>query len=442
MTQIKKTIAGLAFAAGCIVLFAGCEREDDVKITVPVRSNRPIGVNVTATGATRSVEMTTAGLETSEGFVLDVYANDTWYDLFDTHDANFGLPDMSNEHPKGIYIKSEGKVNVKYSSGHISDASGYGHDGDETDFWYLVDGSGNVEPYNWITGGHDGDKDFYLRFWARYPKDADVDAAAEGVRKITVEPDPDGTTETFTYALPTHVEGLDATNQKDILFAYNAVHKEHTDPVGDPSWIFPVIDPSDPDPTDNVNLTFNHALSMINFCVSPDDATFDVSLRINSIEITNVPKGGACTFNGNGTIAGKNMFVWNTSSYALGSYSQTYNASFESPSSATGWKISEYGSATPKKHVYTCSNAFMLIPHKPRFESAGSSDNAQITIEFFDMDAGATITKTIDLNKDGDVWSPGYYYTYKIKATKVGSNIYPAVYLTAWDDITSTHNIY
>lgn len=425
MTQIKKTIAGLAFAAGCIILFAGCEREDDVKITVPVRSNRPIGVNVTATGATRSVEMTTAGLETSEGFVLDVYANDTWYDLFDTHDANFGLPDMSNEHPKGIYIKSEGKVNVKYSSGHISDASGYGHDGDETDFWYLVDGSGNVEPYNWITGGHDGDKDFYLRFWARYPKDADVDAAAEGVRKITVEPDPDGTTETFTYALPTHVEGLDATNQKDILFAYNAVHKEHTDPVGDPSWIFPVIDPSDPDPTDNVNLTFNHPLSMINFCVSPDDKSFDVKLMVKRITIVNVPSSGTCVFNGEGGIAAGTMFDWEPSS-GKGTYSQDYNAMFDV--APAGWTGTEYDVAN-HYHVYTCSNAFMLIPHKT------SDYSAKLKITFVDTDLGTDIDREVSLN---DTWKPGYYYTYKIEATKIGRTVSSSVYLVDWNDRYST----
>ena len=429
---MKKTIAGLAFAAGCAILMSGCEKE---KLdSSAVMNTGAIRVTANANNVTKAVAVTTTMLEESAGFVLDAWTNDSWYDL-STESGHIGEPtgDLHDQASDYHYINSGGDANVFYSSTPITYTPSSRDGSDETAGWYIYDSNG-YEHYNWITGKKAGDYEFRLSFWARYPQDDDVNGTL-----VVTDPAINATTEDFTYTLPTASAGSDATNQQDILFAYAAVSQEH-DQAGNPLpySIFPK-----PAETNTIDLTFNHALSMVNFCVSPDDATFDISLRINSIEITNVPKGGACTFNGKGTIAGKNMFVWNTSTYALGSYSQTYNASFESPSSATGWKISEYGSATPKKHVYTCSNAFMLIPHKPYY--SGTPDaltNAQITIEFFDMDAGATITKTIDLNKDGDVWLPGYYYTYKIKATKVGSNIYPAVYLTAWDDITSTHYIY
>ena len=457
MTQIKKTIAGLAFAAGGIVLFAGCEREDNVKITVPVRSNRPIGVNVVTSAVTKSVAITTDDLETSEGFVLDAWTNDTWYDLYDDPSipSTFGLPNESTRTFKGQYIDSGGEVNVKYSSGHLPDATGFGHDAEKTDFWYLVDGSGNVEPYNWITGGDEGGKKFYLSFWARYPKDADVDGipASEGKRIIIDKPVPGGTTETFTYELPDAYTPLtppadplstpatDATNQKDILFAYNAVHKTHVAPASSAPYYseFPKALPDD-----NVDLTFNHPLSMIRFCVSPDDATFDVHLKIRRIQITNMPSSGTCVFNGNGKIkpvSGEDyMFTWSS----LGTrkdYYQDYNAMFDV--APAGWTGSSYGSAG--KHIYTCNNAFMLIPHQPYYSGTPHDDsNSKIIITFEDTDLGTMTIREIDLNPSStpDVWKPGYYYTYKIEATKIGRSVTSSVYLLDWEDRDSKELIY
>ena len=424
---MKKTIAGLAFAAGCAILMSGCEK--DKLDSSAVMNTGAIRVTANANNVTKAVAVTTTMLEESAGFVLDAWTNDSWYDL-STESGHIGEPtgDLHDQASDYHYINSGGDANVFYSSTPITYTSSSRGSSDETAGWYIHDTKG-YEDYNWITGKKAGDYEFRLSFWARYPQDDDIN----GTLDVT-DPAINATTETFTYSLPTASAGSDATNQQDILFAYAAVSQEH-DQAGNP---LPYSYFPKPATTSTIDLVFNHPLSMIRFCVSPDDATFDVNLKIKSIEIINVPGSGSCVFNGLGTIAAGTMFNW-TPSTTLKNYSQAYNASFESPSSATGWKISEYGMAG--KHVYTCNNAFMLIPHKPKYETSGTS-NAQLKVTFIDMDLGDEISKTIDLNPDGDVWMPGYYYTYKIKATKIGSDISPAVYLMDWDDNTSTMPIY
>lgn len=422
---MKKTIAGLAFVAGCTILLTGCEKE---RITsMAARNVGPIRVAVQASDLTKSMAVTTPILEASNGFVLDVWANDTWYELYDsyateTDKKNYGLPDKSKKHDAGIYIDSDGKANVKYSTGNIPDSPGHGHDSEKTDGWYIVDGTG-VETYNWITGpteDMDPEYKFYLRFWARFPQDSEIN----GTLTVT-DPALNSSTETFTYKLP-YVPGSDATLQNDLLFAYAEVNQDHTAPKTSPDYPYWPDFPT-PSTQNYVNLTFNHPLSMIRFCVSPDDGTFDVNLKIKSITITNVPNGGTCVFDGKKTSVDAGMFTW-TPSTTLSSYREDYNASFKTAPS--GWKGSEYAT---DKHIYTCNKAFMLIPHSPKFGTAGSSSNAQITIVFEDADLHE-FTRTVDINPSGTSfeWLPGYYYTYRIKATKIGREVATMVYLDDW----------
>ena len=436
MTQIKKTIAGLAFAAGCVIILTGCEK--DKVLSGFAKNVGVIRVTANSSNLTKAVATTKTALESSNGFVLDVWTNDAWYDLYsDPADrTTFGLPIETSKQEAGQYINSNGVANVKYSDVGHTYTSNFRTGSQTTSGWYIVDPTETdptkyYEPYNWITGPTSDDEyKFYLRFWARYPQNSEI----HGSLSVT-PPAINADTETFTYTLPTASAGSDATNQEDLLFAYTEVNQDHSraDDAPYATGDFPV-----PASTTVVNLNFNHPLSMINFCVSPDDGTYDVHLKIKRITITNVPGKGKCDFYGKGTIALGTMFRWyDWSSYA--SYSQDYNAMFDVP--PTGWTASSYGSAG--KHIYTCQNAFMLIPHTPKYVSGGS-DNAKITIVFEDTFLhDGDVERTIELNPGGtDVWKPGYYYTYKICATKIGRDVTTSVYLTDWTNPSSTTNIY
>lgn len=396
MTKIKNTIAGLAFMVGCSILVTGCERNEEME----GNHNGPIRITVNAANATKAVAITTSSLEAAGGFVLDVIADDTW-----TKVDGDGNP-VGTEHAAGAYITSSGAANVLYSSTSHSYTPGSDvrPGTDATEGWYIYDTG--YEVYNWING-------IKLRFWARYPQDSEIDGGTnEGDLDVTV-PGVGGSTESFTYDLPAAAPGSDATNQKDILFAYNERVKQKEDD------------------SDDIDLTFNHALSEIRFCVSPDDETYDLNLHIKSIKIKNVPDGGSCVFDGAGTIDDGDMFTWTPSS-SLENYSQAYNASFFiKPSS--GWSEASYvNSSHETKHLYVCDNAFMMIPH-----TTGSTTTLEVT--FWDTEYSTDVVREVNIG--GDVWKPGHYYTYKINAVKVGRSISHSVYLIDWKDLTTIHDI-
>ncbi len=396
MTHMKKTIAGLAFMVGFSILMTGCERNEKEG-----NHNGPIRITVNAANATKAAAITTSSLETAGKFVLDVFATDEWTEVDDD-----GKPITGTEHSAGSYISSGGAANVLYSSANnpYTPYDAARPDDDYTEGWYIYDAK-SYEYYNWING-------IKLRFWARYPQDSEINVNGASLSVSTLAHT--STTETFTYSLPTHVAGSDATNQQDILFAYNERTKQKEDD------------------NDDIDLTFNHPLSEIRFCVSPDDGTFDVSLQIKSIEITQVPDGGSCVFNPAGTITGTTkMFTWTpvTEALHIKNYSQDYNAGFDAAPS--GWVGTEYD-ATNHYHIYTCQNAFMLIPH-----TTGSTTKIKIT--FWDTVEETDVIREQSI--EGTAWKPGYYYTYKIKATKIGRSVTSYVVLTDWNDHDSKINI-
>ena len=381
-------------AAACTaMLLCGCAKMENGR-----GKNGHIRINVKSDNATKADAVTTSSLEAAGKFVVDVFATDKWTKVDD-----YGNP-VGDKHEAGSYITSGGAANVLYSSASqiYTPGSEVRPGDDATEGWYIYDSKG-FEAYNWING-------IKLRFWARYPQDSEINVNGASL-SVSSSLTHTSTTETFTYSLPTAAAGSDATNQKDILFAYTERTKQKQDA------------------NDDIDITFHHALSEVRFCVSPDDGTFDVSLKIKSIEITDVPSSGTCTFKPSGTIADQNMFIWGSYG-ALESYSQDYNASFDV--APTGWDGSEYDT-TNHKHIYTCQNAFMLIPHT-------TSASTKLMITFYDTIEGTDVPSR-EVNIKDTVLKPGHYYTYKICAIKVGRSISSYVVLTDWSDHDSKINI-
>ncbi len=404
MVLMKNNITRLTFIVGCIILTAGCERNDEIG-----SHNGPIRINVNTVASTKSVAMTATSLQ-GQGFVLDVIADEKWTKVDEYGHA------VGSENLAGPYVISSGAANVKYSSTSHPDTPGYDHDTEETEGWYIYDSEG-YEVYNWING-------IKLRFWARYPEKSMVDGGTnEGTLTVTV-PGAKVTKENFNYKLPVSVAGRDATNQLDLMFAYSdrIKQKEESD--------------------DDIDITFNHPLSEIRFCVSPDDATFDVSLQIKRIEIKNVPKEGSCVFDPAGTITGSTkMFTWTPVTTTLDNYSQDYNMMFDDDDAVTEWTAGTYQKSSNTYHIYTCDNAFMLIPHTLSYVSGKET---VIEITFYDSATSTDIVRTHKICGDSSnpvVWKPGYYYTYKIEATKIGRSISSYVVLTDWTDHDSKINV-
>lgn len=374
----------VSFVILLLVASQSCER-----IETP-QDGKLIKVRVTAVD-TKSEAMTTNGLKAEGHFVLDAFLDDPWND-YETY------PDDDPDHPRygttaadRYYIKSNGAYNVKYGS---------------TD-WYIEDSNGK-ESYKWIAND-------VTRFWCRWPADADVDAASEGIRTITTAPASGSTAMSFSYVLPTPGSGTvrkDAENQKDLLFAYAQRNfKKNED--------------------DGIDIKFNHPLSEVKFCVSPDDGTYDVNLTIKRIVISNVKSSGECLFTAGGTIDAGTMFEWDSWGTPL-SYAQDYDVSFATSLTVApaGWTVSQFGTATPKKHVVTSNVAFMMIPQTLAYTSAGASTNSTISVTFGNTGTGADITQTAELGSTE--WKPGHYYTYKIKATTVSRSIDMIVVLDEW----------
>lgn len=381
MTKVSDSFFLLSL---CVLLATGCDRYSRSGFGCP------IAVVPSVESGTKSAAITTSGLEKEGRFVLDAYLDEDSYKYeYDetTHEVLSTTPVS-----KGLYIDSEGEYNVEHSA--------------LTNGWTIT-----PESY-WVS-------EDVTRFWCYWPANSEVDEASEGIRTITA-PTLGTTVMPFTYALPTHADGSDATNQKDLIFAYAENYFVNSSRS-----------------KDYVDITFRHALSQVRFCVSPDDGTFDVSLQIKKIEILNVPVSGSASFDATPVSGGtKVWFTW-TPSTAKATYSQTYDAYFDA--APDGWTASEISGG---KHVYTCNNAFMLIPHTlaSTYPSTPGdySTGVWARITFGNTGTGSDetrITKLVDPDDDQTkVWKPGYYYTYKIKATMIGRDIHAYVILADWSD--------
>lgn len=207
----------------------------------------------------------------------------------------------------------------------------------------------------------------------------------------------------FSYTLPTHVDGKDADNQQDLIFAGNVESRTFTD--GTDNISAATSTNTSYTRTDNqIDIKFHHALSKIQFGVDLTDNTFNQNIKIKKIEIVNVRSTGTCTFTAPST------FTW--SDPASTDLSNTWSQSY----GTDGVDFSSYGSASPSlptdwplnssNSLYIGDNAFFVIPQT----LAANATSISVT---FDID-GSAITKTASL--PATEWKADHYYTYKIKA--------------------------
>ncbi len=369
---MKTQIISIAVLLNLLIL-SGCVKDD----TQETPLQHPIKVNV-AVDETRAVPTTIDELKISGSFIMDAFLDAEAHDYVSDPtgtDPAYHVTDLHQIPDK----------KVKYSSASWSL---------ESDFYWMS---------NDMT-----------RFWCRWPADADVDAAAEGKRTITTAPASTSTSMVFEYLLPTHVAGSDATNQKDILFAYSERNYPNAGMYGETGEF--------------IDIHFNHPLSRVMFCISPDDATYDLNLSIKSITVKGVYSGGSCTFNGKGKISPTGsevpMFAWDLTSYSIPTdgYSQDYNVTFGT-SAPSGWENGTYQKSSKTYKLYSCTNSFMMIP-----QTLGTG--AELEVVFHDNVAGDDITRKQSIA--GDIWKPGHYYKYKIGATAIGRTVSMIVILDEW----------
>ena len=327
--------------------------------------SKTIQVTVSSDYITKSTDLTTNGLEKLGEFVLDAWLDDEYIDY-----VNDPGKTITDRH----YINSGGAANVSYSAGKK---------------WSLKTAS------NWI--GSD-----QTRFWCYAP------AGATGLSITSTDLCKKEKLD-FTYSLPAPATGsstgTDADNQEDLVFAYNT----KTYIKGKSS--------------EEVDLTFHHALSKINFMVSPDDGTFDTTLKIKQISIVGIASSGNCTFTGPNTLTDPQTtaFAWSGHGEKK-TYRQNYEASFTSTPS--GWSAGTYTNDTGTYSTLRCDNAFFVIPQT-------LTDAAKVRIIF---DDNGRTTAELEADLHNIEWEADKYYTYKITATTIDRYINFGVTLQDWSD--------
>lgn len=311
----------------------------------PYTSSRPIRVKV-STEATKSSPITNDNLSS---FQIITVADANWHDNRD-----------GSQHGAGVYFED----------------------------------TANKHGLSWNLGEHLWLNNVNLHLWCFSPVPDDSNPySAEGGRLLITQPSAGSGVLSFSYTLPDHVGGSDATNQNDIVFAGNSEKRVFK---GDGSFDSQNCTGSGHD--ENVDITFYHPLSEIQFAVSPDDGTFDTEgLKIVDIAISNIAGSGECSFSLPKT------FAW-TPGERDKTYNQTVDATFDTK--PDGWKESKFGD---DKTLYTFSNSFFMIPQ--------TLTAAVLSVTFERRGDESTVTRDVTLN---DTWKPGEYYKYKISATRLG----------------------
>lgn len=310
---------------------------------------------------TKGTVTTTTGLELSGVFSMDVFVAE-----------DYSSTELSGS--AGKYVDCAGSGNVTLDAGS----------------WAIAG-----EPV-WLSGTP-------LRFWAWHPVSTEGERVIVGPGDGSGNAAYDGEKLSFKYTTPEADGESDATNGEDLIFAHATQSFNGTNNV--------------------VNLTFQHALAQILFCVSTTDGTFDPSLGISNISITGLKNYGEALF---ANVDGENDFIWSgqTGSETFG---QDYNASFKTLP-ATGWKAGKYTAADDTKYdLHTTENVFFMIPQA----LTKTANTVKVTF----VSDGDEITKEIKITDDsGDEWLADHYYRYKIKATIVGRDIEASVSLESWSD--------
>lgn len=373
------------------------------------RHNRnSINVRVTAAD-TKGTVTTTDGLKASGAFSMMAYLSDDY--VMREEPGNPRSPYYMNGDEPALFGEEDGLYFP------ISPAS--------------ADGNVTLSGSSWSISGDPkwvADVDTY--FWAWHPVTAPGRSNITPVRATSAYPtDPEAPRHpytgelTFSYVTPTPAAGQgDADAAVDLLFAYSM--KKY------------VEKPNMTDSDKSINITFHHALSQVRFCVSTDDGTFDKSLKIKSISISNLKTSGNATFSDSGNAENNkyayapangsyDKFEWKDQSGSK-TFTQTYDADF-STSTVTGWTKGSYTKDSHSYTLYTCENVFFMIPQA--VTEAGNS----MTVKFDYK--GAEIVKTVPItDSDGDTWLGDHYYTYKINATTLGRDIDLSVSLVGWSN--------
>jgi len=268
------------------------------------------------------------------------------------------------------------------------------------------------------------------RFWCWYP-----DTLSKGTRKFFTESDYTGKdTLSFIYKMPSGgqktsespARACDASNQEDLLFAYNC--RYHSGSGSD----------------ETVSLKLSHALSQINFIVYPlksnMQASGDGSLRddyqIIDISLQEVKDSAMCTIQGRPDGSTPNTsFSWDDHN-GKETFTQYYGADFSSASSKAvpdGWTYKDYSS---KAHYY-CNNCFFIIPQD--IEDATLSvkfkkDATEVT-KLAKLNGVGTSDKTTPVTK----WLPGYRYTYRLAITgEITQQLEFSVSLENWETVNDS----
>ncbi len=251
-------------------------------------------------------------------------------------------------------------------------------------------------------------------FWAWHP----VTVAGRSTPTPSLKADPDDddpeypyTGElTFSYTVPTPDGESDADNAKDIIFAYSKKRFAGSDSL--------------------VNITFHHALAQVRFCASTNDGTFDKSLKIKSISISNLKTSGNASFTDSGNAEHNEQFVWSGLSGSA-TFGQIYDADL-SASTVSGWTKGSYTSGSDSYNLYTCENVFFMIPQTVVKGATDATSNMMTVV--FDYKGDETVKSVPIAGTDGVEWLGDHYYTYKIKATTVGRDIDMSVSLVGWSN--------
>lgn len=248
-----------------------------------------------------------------------------------------------------------------------------------------------------------------MRFWCWAPTTANATG-------LVINPDNDSMSGQdqieFEYTSPAAIK-----DQKDILFSY----------------LYSAADQHSENGSNNtLDLKFYHALAQIRFAVSPDDGTFKIGstdgYEIVSIALSGVPSHGKCTFDGGDANASTATvpygFTWSSLSTPT-----SFTSSCGNYTTTAEWNEGSYTKDSNTYKLYTTKEVFFVIPNS----AAGKT--ADIT--FKRKADGTFITKQVDL-KDGanpQEWKAGMYYTYKIKATDIQSDLTLTLSTDPWDSV-------
>lgn len=382
LTNNKSTnlfTSGLLIAA---CLFSSCDKIDSFHA-----GSRQIRCVVGVSG-TKALPITTAGAATNGtetpldirdlGFTMEAYADAAYHDN-----------ETNEDFEAGIYFTKS----VACTKG-------------TPDVWTIED-----EP-DWINGVN-------IRFFCWSP------IATSGTRTITPSTTVGSDELQFSYVYTPISAAYTSEAAEDLIFAYASNKAEYGDTYGESDY-GELKDGS----TDEIDLTFNHALAQVRFCLSTDDGTYDKSLKLVSITLKNEPNGGNCVFDGGGSIADGTMFDWTPSTTKV-NFTQTFDAEF--PGTGTpetipdDWVKSKYTEDSIDYNLYTCTgDVLFLVPQ----EFTGK----KIDITF---QKGTAEPFTLEASIPDGTWEAGKYYTYKIKAVKIVSlTLFKQGWIDGSSDIT------